>query len=131
MVRHEIKRFSVGAAFRIGAVLNVLLSTVFVGLFTVFQFIVLSAIGDISGRGSLYNNEALQLSGFSFVSLCFLWLISIVFAAIFGGITGALTAFFYNLAAGWVGGLEVTLVAYDSQPDPLAGQWNMTDRAGL
>jgi hypothetical protein len=37
------------------------------------------------------------------------YVIGIVLYALFGGIFSAIAALFYNLAAGWVGGLQVEM----------------------
>jgi transmembrane protein DUF3566 len=108
-----IKRISVSSAMKIGALLNALLFTVFGILFLLLQSLLLNALNTAisqspSLRGSSPNS--LLVAG-GLAAFCVFYLVGVVFAAITGGIGGAVGAFFYNLIANWVGGLEVELSA--------------------
>ena len=48
-----------------------------------------------------------MMTAFGLAGLCFFYIMYVVFSAIGGGIGGIVTALAYNLAARWVGGLEL------------------------
>lgn len=106
-----LRRVRVGSAFKVGFVVNGLLAIVFglvafllqVGL---LNFITSAASFDVYSPGqSASAIEALR--AVSLVGTCFFYAIAVIFGAVFGGIGFALMAFFYNLTARWVGGLEL------------------------
>jgi hypothetical protein len=97
------------SALKVGAVLGFLGWAVF-GLPTIgLQYLLLSG-----SRSSFYGYRTYSID---FGSVLMLYFIVMVVAAIGGGIGGAIYAWIYNVAAGWVGGLEITLdgVGYISE----------------
>ena len=106
-----IKKINVGSAFRVGAIVSGLLYTVIGLLLSVMPFLFLSMFSN----SFVYTNDPQlnELIGFAgtagALSLICAYLVGIVFAAIIGGIGFALTAWFYNLASRWVGGIEIEL----------------------
>ena len=97
-----VKRISPGSAFKVGLVVYAFLGLVlgaFMGLFSMM-------IGSLGNMGSDAGFGA-KLFGFGFGLASII--IFPIFYGILGGIGGALTALIYNLAAGWVGGLEVDI----------------------
>ncbi len=108
---YALKRINISSAFRIGVIVNALLYLIMGFLVGVVPLLLL---GSVSQSMVVTNDPDLNgLIGFvgtagAISFLCF-YLIGVVFAAIFGGITFALGAWFYNLASRWVGGIEVVL----------------------
>jgi len=92
-----IKRISPGSAFKLGALVYAILGFI-VGI--PFAF-----LGMIVGTATAARYPFIG-AGFGFFSL----ILFPIGYAIVGAILGALTAVIYNLAAGWVGGLEVDIV---------------------
>lgn len=91
-----VKRIGPGSAFKVGVIVYGILGFI-IGI--PFAFISMIA-------GSL----ATARSGFPGAGLGFFSIILFpIFYAVLGGVFGALTAVVYNLAAGWVGGLEVEI----------------------
>jgi outer membrane lipoprotein SlyB len=112
-----VKRIGVASAMKVGALLYALLFTVF-GLFILgFQSIAISAltnaINQSSPRGAL-SGGGLLAGGLA--AFCIFYVMGVVFAAITGGIGGAVTAFLYNLVANWVGGVEIELSSGGEKP---------------
>jgi lipid-A-disaccharide synthase-like uncharacterized protein len=97
-----LSHVSPGSAFKIGAVVGFLGWAIFGVLWVVLQYVILSGT-----RSSYYGTVSIN-SG----ALCLSYFIMMVVSAIGGGIGGAIYAWLYNLAVGWVGGLEVTLEGY-------------------
>ena len=107
-----IKRIGVGAAFKVGFVLSGMLSAVLGLIAFLFQLTVFNAIMNIAtievySPSTTTAGEISQvLSAIGTGTLCFLYVMGVVFGAIFGGIGFAVIALFYNMTARWVGGLE-------------------------
>lgn len=111
-----IRRINIGAAFRIGVVVSAIVSAIFgllaIGLQSLFINVFVSVLTLPSADGPFATGTIPDLNAFSSLSLVFLcifYLIGVVLSAIGGGIGAAVTALAYNLAAGWVGGLEIEL----------------------
>src|SRR5688572_20138549 len=85
-MKHQIKRFSILQTGKIMGILYALL-----GLLAVPFGLLAFAMGDTEP----------ELRGLSFVYLC-----APVIYGVMGFIFGILTAWLYNLIAGWVGGIE-------------------------
>lgn len=109
-----LKRVRVGSAFKVGLVLSGLMTLVFGLIAFLLQFAFISAIVNSTSfqsyppgqaQSSIEAMRAVSLVGTG--TLCFFYAMSVVFGAIFGGISFAIVAFFYNLTARWVGGLEI------------------------
>ena len=113
MVR--IKRVSIGSAVKVAAIVYALGWAVFGLFFVGFEGLIFSTLGaSLSRVGNQFPSQsssaaASSFGAFSIVTLCIIYVVGIVFALIGGAIVGAIYAFIYNLAAGWVGGLEVEL----------------------
>jgi hypothetical protein len=103
-----LKRIDVTSAFRVGIVLNALISAI-AGLF-VFGLPGLlfgSMLPMFEGMDSSFDMR--MFSGMSLLSFGCFYVISVAFGAIFGGISYAVVAWLYNLAAKWVGGVRIEL----------------------
>lgn len=104
-----IHRIGIGSAFKVSAVMSVVLWAIF-GLLLVVAPDSLDTSNDF-GRNN-FEEQSSSVSGI-LVYLC-----GIPLQAVVGGLVGALMAFLYNVAAGWVGGIEIEL----KQPvNPYAG----------
>lgn len=107
-----VTRVGIGSALKIGAVASALAWAVF-GLIGIgFQFLLINSIGSMSltTTGSSADIEAFRaVQGVGIGVLCIVYFGGIIGAAIAGGITGAVYAWMYNLAARFVGGLEIQL----------------------
>jgi hypothetical protein len=91
-----VKHIGPGSAFKVGMVVYAILGFI-IGI--PFAFI-----------GMLASSLATSHSAFPGAGLGFFSIILFpICYGILGGVFGALTAFIYNLAAGWVGGLEVDI----------------------
>ena len=98
-----------GSAFKVGAVAGFLGWAIFGLLWVGLQYVILSG-----SRSSYYGYRTISVDP---GTLCLSYFILLVVSAIGGGIGGAIYAWVYNIAAGWVGGLEFTLdgVGYISE----------------
>lgn len=117
-----IKRVGLNSAFKIGAIIGLITSVITGLLFVGLQaFLVSTMVGVASistGSDALTmdpTNRAVldAMTAFGAAGLCIFYVSYIVFSTITGGIAGLLWGFAYNLAARWVGGLEVEL---DGEP---------------
>ncbi len=107
-----IKRISVSSAMKIGALLYALTFTVFGIFFFALQSLFLNAIStsisqSASQSGAQFSSNGLMAGGLA--AFCIFYIGGVIFAAISGGIGGAVMAFLYNLISNWVGGLEIEL----------------------
>ena len=91
-----VKRINPGSAFKVGLVIYAILGFI-IGI--PFAFIGMIASSLVASR---FPVPGAGLGIFSIILFP-------VFYGIIGGVFAALTAFIYNLAAGWVGGLEVDI----------------------
>lgn len=91
-----VKRIGPGSAFKIGLVVYALLGLI---IFIPFGLIGMVA-GGLGGSRSFLPGASLGI--FAIV------LIPVIYGCI-GGVFAAISAFVYNLVAGWVGGLEVEI----------------------
>lgn len=96
-----VSHVSPGSAFKVGAVVGFLGWAIFGLLWVGLQYVVLSGT-----RSSYYGYRSVSIDP---GALCLSYFIAMVISAIGGGIGGAIYAWLYNIAVGWVGGLEVTL----------------------
>jgi len=93
-----LKRVGPGSAFKVGLIVYGLIGLIFGAFITLF-----SLIGaGIAGRSAVGAFGGVFLGTFSIIvfPICY---------GIFGGIFAAIAAAIYNLAAGWVGGLQIDL----------------------
>lgn len=99
-----IRSVSIGSAFKVGAVTSMLLFAVIGGLFLLLQLLIGGMISmGAGGREGIGVFGA--MAGFGIIG----YLFGIVIYGIVGGIGSALTALIYNIVAGMVGGLQVSL----------------------
>jgi len=97
----SLKRIGPGSALKVGAVVYAFVGLI-VGIFMALVSMVAGSLGNMAAGGFGARTMGFGL-GFSAIIIC------PILYAIIGGILGALGAVFYNLAAGWVGGLEVDI----------------------
>src|SRR5467141_77324 len=102
-----VKRIAPGSAFKVGLVVYAFLGLI-VGICMALFSMVAGSLGSLAG-GGVPGARAL---GFGF-GLSAIIIFPILYGII-GGIGGAIGAVVYNLAAGWVGGLEVDINYTDS-----------------
>lgn len=116
-----LRRIGVGSAFKVGFVVNGLLAIVFGLLAFLIQAAFLNLITsaasiDVYSPGqsasAIEAMRAFSLIGLG--TLCLFYAMAVVFGAVFGGLGFALIAFFYNLTARWVGGLELETISTGS-----------------
>jgi len=97
-----VKHIGPGSAFKVGLIVYAFVGLI-LGICMAIFSMVAGSLGSMAGTGG----PAAKIFGFGF------GLGSIIFFPIFygiiGGIAGAVGALVYNLAAGWVGGLEVDI----------------------
>lgn len=98
-----VRRISIGSAFKVGAVIYALLWVIFGGILLLFQL----AFGGLLASSG--QQEAMGAFGLIAGGGIVFYLIGIVLYGLIGGIGSAITAFFYNLVANMVGGLQVEL----------------------
>jgi hypothetical protein len=115
-----IRRIGIASAFRVGLVGGAVMAAITGLLFILLQGLFLSFIGSLlelamldSTSGSVGMSGSGDFGGvlaaFSLATACIFYVVMIVFSAVFGGISGALIAFVYNLTARWIGGLEIEM----------------------
>lgn len=108
-----IKRINVGSAFRVGALVSLLISVISGLILLLFQGLIFAAIGSlfvsVNGTDFQSSRGTEIFTAFSMATACIFFLMYVVFSAIAGGIGAAITAFAYNLVSNWVGGLEIEL----------------------
>jgi hypothetical protein len=115
-----IRRIGIASAFRVGLVGGAVMAAITGLLFILLQGLFLSFIGSLlelamldSAPGSVGMSGSGDFGGvlaaFSLATACIFYVVMIVFSAVFGGISGALIAFVYNLTARWIGGLEIEM----------------------
>ena len=97
-----VKRIAPGSAFKVGLVVYAFLGLI-IGICVALFSMMAGSLGSLAGDG-LPGAHAL---GFGF-GLGAIILFPILYG-IAGGIAGVIGAAVYNLAAGWVGGLEVDI----------------------
>jgi Transmembrane domain of unknown function (DUF3566) len=97
-----VKRIAPGSAFKVGLVVYAFLGLI-VGICMALFSMVAGSLGSLAG-GAVPGARALGF-GFGFSAI----IIFPIFYGVIGGIGGVIGAAVYNLAAGWVGGLEVDI----------------------
>src|SRR5258708_6189711 len=100
-----IKKVTVGSAFKVGAAVSGLIMLI-VGIPAVLCQGSFLALLSSASRSSYNSVNPAALMGGGFVGLVIFWLIAVVFAAIGGGIFGAIYALVYNATVGITGGIE-------------------------
>jgi hypothetical protein len=97
-----VKRIAPGSAFKVGMVVYAFLGLI-VGICVALFSMVAGSLGSLAGDG-VPGARALGFGfGFSAIIIC------PIAYGIIGGVGGVIGAAVYNLAAGWVGGLEVDI----------------------
>src|SRR4029077_908737 len=97
-----VKRIAPGSAFKVGMVVYAFLGLI-VGICVALFSMVAGSLGSLAGDG-VPGARALGF-GFGFSAI----IIFPLAYGIIGGVGGVIGAAVYNLAAGWVGGLEVDI----------------------
>jgi len=98
-----LKRIGPGSAFKVGLVTYAILGLV-IGACMALFWMIAGSLGGLAGSGAGAGAKAL---GFG-MGLGAIIIVPIAYG-ILGGIGAAIGAFIYNLAAGWIGGLEVDI----------------------
>jgi Transmembrane domain of unknown function (DUF3566) len=98
-----LKRIGPGSAFKVGLVTYAILGLVIGGCFAFFSMVA-GSVGGLAGSQAGMGARMLGM-GFGIGAI----IIAPIFYGIIGGIGAALGALIYNLAAGWIGGLEVDI----------------------
>ena len=113
-----LKRIGLNSAFKVGAMIGLITSTLtgllMVGLQALFVsalsgLVVLSTNSSGFSMGSASRSSADLINALGLAGLCIFYISFIVFSTIAGGLGGILWAFAYNLGARWIGGLELEL----------------------
>jgi|GEM_PF-3360914 len=112
-----VKRVSVGSAFKVGAIVSLIISAITGLCFALFAGSILTTMSSIATSmnqsggttTSLTQNDLAAFNAAGLTSLCISVGIQMVVAAIGGGLFSGLLAIAYNLTARWVGGLELEL----------------------
>lgn len=116
-----IRKIDAVSAMKVGALLYALNFTIFGLLWLALQSVLLNSLSSLSGSASSFGgSSSINTSSLMFANFacCMGFYVGgAVASAIMGAIFGAVTAFFYNLIAGWVGGLRVYLDPPDSLPE--------------
>ena len=97
-----VKRIAPGSAFKVGLVVYAFLGLI-VGICMALFSMVAGSLGSLAG-GGVPGARALGF-GFGFSAI----IVFPILYGIVGGIGGVIAAAVYNLAVGWVGGLEVDI----------------------
>ncbi len=95
-----IKRIDVGSAFKVGLVVYAFLG-LFIGLIVAGLSLIAGSLGSLAS-GGIVGPRAFG-AGFGFASI----IIFPILYGVIGGVVLSIVAALYNLAAGWVGGLQV------------------------
>lgn len=104
--RVQVRYISLGSAFKVGLVLSALLFSIFGLIFIVSA----GALGSILGSAmDTSQRQLLGGMGAGLVGGIIGYVIGIVVYGIIGGIAFTINAFFYNVVAGIVGGIEIDL----------------------
>jgi len=104
-----VKRIEPGSAFKVGGIVYAFLGLI-IGILVALFSMVAGSLGGLAGGGA----PGARALGFGF-GLGAVIIFPILYGII-GAIAGAIGAAIYNLAAGWVGGLEVDISSADSRP---------------
>lgn len=109
-----IKRINPGSAAKVGAIVALLTSAILNLFIFGLQALFIGALSnviimDASGSSNFQASGGDIFAAVSLVTLCIFYGMSLIFAAILGGIGGLVLAIAYNLSANWVGGLEIEL----------------------
>ncbi len=104
-----LKRIDINSALRIGMVVYGLLFAIFGVIFVVLQLLFITGITRYAENDGSFG----AVMGVSAISMLCFYGVGVVVAAILGGIQFAVIAFCYNVAANWVGGIQVELATGD------------------
>jgi hypothetical protein len=108
-----LQRIGVGSAFKVGVVVYGLMFLVFGAIGLICN---LALLAPLMTSAVMVNGEVVRSSdvmgGFGVIglgALCFAYAVGAVASALFGGVSIALVALFYNWAVRWVGGVELEI----------------------
>jgi hypothetical protein len=97
----HLKRIGPGSAFKVGLIVYGLLGLVIGAFVSLFALVLGGAMSAAGGSSSMPMFGAFMgVGAIIFIPICY---------GLAGGIGNAIGAVIYNLAAGWVGGLEVDI----------------------
>lgn len=115
-----LQRIGVGSAFKVGVVVYGLMFLVFglIGLLCNAALLVPVMSTAVMVNGDVVTTRDMMggLGIASLAGLCFAYAIGVVASALFGGLSTALLALFYNWAVRWVGGVELDIAGPGVQP---------------
>jgi len=97
-----IKRIEPGSAFKVGLVVYAFLGLL-IGIFVACLSLVAGSLGNLAG-GGIIGPRAFGV-GFGVGSI----IVFPILYGLIGGVVAAIVAVLYNLAAGWIGGLQIDL----------------------
>jgi len=105
-----ISKIDVGSAFRVGAIVYAIFFTIFGLISILLQILILAPLMNSVTRSTFGGTAQYSLlTGGGLLAVACGYIIGIAVAAIAGGISSAILAWAYNLAARWVGGVKIRL----------------------
>ncbi len=104
-----ISKIDVGSAFRVGAIVYAIFFTIFGLISILLQILILAPLMNSVTRSAFSGSTNASLLAGGGLALVCGYVIGIAVAAIAGGISSAILAWAYNLAARWVGGVKIRL----------------------
>jgi hypothetical protein len=123
MMQVTITRISISSAFRVGAVVSALVAVIFFLLFLIPTMMINDIFSDIFADIAANSGSQVTVVGPSSSSVFGSFLITVIcgvpFYAIIGGVVAAIHAAIYNVAAGWIGGLQIDMARTTPRSDPL------------
>jgi hypothetical protein len=108
----KLRRIKISSAFKVGAIVSGLQYMIFGLLFLALQYAYINALFNVLAAQARSPQVGGSTASF-FIPLLFFYGCGIPVVGVFGGISWALGAFFYNLAARFVGGVEIMIDYYD------------------
>ena len=104
---YKIQRIGIGSAFKMGFALNTIVGLI-LGSILLLLSTLLGGMFFLPGYYYGYGDNLLGLGGGIIGALISL-VVLVLFSGVLGGIGAMIYAFLYNLAAGWMGGVEVEM----------------------
>ena len=101
-----ISSINIASAVKVGAVMGSLGWAVLGAILGVLSVcasgFLIQALSRVGGNGE-------ELFSGGFIGFLIAYVLGLVIVALVGAVSGAIVAWLYNVAAGWVGGIEITL----------------------
>lgn len=102
---YKIRRIGIGSAFKMGFAVNTI-----IGLILGFFLLVPMLLGGIIFMPSYYDYGGYWPGvGGGIIGALISLVILVLLSGVLGGVGAMIYAFLYNLAAGWMGGVEVEM----------------------